>query len=375
VVLWLPPTVEQFVHTPGNYRIIVDYFGNPPEAPIGVVAGVKNLLAHLDPGYLAGRVVDPGGLASSLDTGRALAGAALVVVWAASAVVAAFGLRHTSLTRLNLVLAAATVLGAVSLARVFGVVWYYLMLWVWGIAGLMVLAVVWTAVELVGRRRAGGWSPRAARIGVGVLAAVIAVAVVRFTIEAPGTEQSDLALSLVLADVVPPTAEALDDGVGAADGPDGRYLVRWSDTVAIGSQGYGMLNELERRGFDVGVPAPFGVIATRHRVLETDDATAQVVLATGTFVERWRDVPGVEEVATVDPRSAAERREFERLRAEVIDDLRASGLDDLVAAVDENLFAVGTDSRVAPLTRLDVNDMFDLGVPTSVFIAPPDASL
>jgi hypothetical protein len=30
---------------------------------------------------------------------------------------------------------------------------------------------------------------------------------------------------------------------------------------------------------------------------------------------------------------------------------------------------------VAPLTRLDVNDMFDLGVPTSVFIAPPGAEL
>jgi hypothetical protein len=339
------------------------------------VAGVKNLLAHLDPAYLAGRVTDPGGLASSLDTGRALAGAALVAVWAASAVVAAFGLRHTALTRLNLVLAAATVLGAVSLARIFGVVWYYLMLWVWGIAGLMVLAVIWTAVELLGRRRSGGWSRRAARLGDAALAAVIVVAVVRFTIAAPSTEQSDLALSLVLADLVPSTAEALEDGVGAADGKDGRYLVTWSDTVAIGSQGYGLLNELERRGFDVGVLAPFGVIATRHRVLDTGDATAKVVLATGTFVERWRDVPGVEEVATVDPRSPTERREFDRLRAKVIDDLRASGLDDLVPAVDENLFAVGTDSRVSPLTRLDVNDMFDLGVPTAVFVAPPDAEL
>jgi hypothetical protein len=204
---------------------------------------------------------------------------------------------------------------------------------------------------------------------------VTMLAVAFFAVDAPDTRQADAALSAVLADLVPPTAEALEDGVGPADGKDGRYLIAYTDAVAIGSQSYGLVSELERRGFDVGVRPAFGVLATRHRVLEPEDATARVVLASGVFVDRWREVPGAVEVALVDRRTPAERGEFDRLRTQVIADLRAAGLDERVVDVDENLFGVGVDRRVPARTRERINLMAELGVPTAVFVAPPEADI
>ena len=53
---------------------------------------------------------------------------------------------------------------------------------------------------------------------------------------------------------MPPTEQALLDHMGTATGRDGRYSVTWSDALYIGSQGYGIVLELERNGFTAGVP-------------------------------------------------------------------------------------------------------------------------
>ena len=45
VVLWVPPFIDQFAHTPGNLGIIRDYFSHPPDSPIGFGRGVGVLLA------------------------------------------------------------------------------------------------------------------------------------------------------------------------------------------------------------------------------------------------------------------------------------------------------------------------------------------
>ena len=47
-LLWLPPLVDQAVHTPGNIRMLQQHFMNPSETPIGVRAGLSVLLRHLD---------------------------------------------------------------------------------------------------------------------------------------------------------------------------------------------------------------------------------------------------------------------------------------------------------------------------------------
>jgi hypothetical protein len=174
VVLWVPPVVDQVRHSPGNLSIGWDYFRHPPEAPIGLRQGGELLLVHLDPAKLVtgGQAAPPRLADASRSTGGSrLPGTALLLVWAA-AVMTAWRLRARTLLRLHLVLGVALVLGLLTLSRIFGLVWYYLSLWMWGIDALVVLAVAWTGAELVGRRMPGHTRHRRAAASGAALAAL-----------------------------------------------------------------------------------------------------------------------------------------------------------------------------------------------------------
>jgi hypothetical protein len=282
-------------------------------------------------------------------------------------------LRHRRLLWLHAVVGTGVVLAVVDVSRILGVVWYYLLLWIWAIAALMAVATVWTAIEVVRRRRppAPCADGRLARFGLVAHFVLTAVSSGRLAFDAPNARHSDPEVSDVLRDLLPDTIAALDAGVGAAPGRDGRYLVNWADAYHIGSQGYGLLNELERAGFDAGGSDGLAVIVTPHRVVLPSQADAQVTLATGIWVERWRAVPGAEQVAFVDPRTDAQRARFVELRAEVVAELQRLGLDDLVPRVDDNLFGAAVDRRVPEALAGRMQAMLRLGVPTAVFVSPP----
>lgn len=182
-------------------------------------------------------------------------------------------------------------------------------------------------------------------------------------------------LSSVLADLMPKTEQALLDHQGTATGRDGRYSVTWSDALYIGSQGYGIVLELERQGFTAGVPSYARVPMTTHRVVEPADATAVIHLSTGFKVDEWRAKPGAVEVGFIDPRSPEQQAEFARLRGEAIQMLHAAGLDDIVPHVDDNLFGAAIDDRLTTpenqLIQERLQRMLDLGLPTAIFLAPP----
>jgi hypothetical protein len=257
------------------------------------------------------------------------------------------------------------VVAVASAARIFGKVWYYLTLWAWAIALLALLAALWTAVQAIEGRRQRPLPVVAATL------AVIVVAAGLFVRDAARVDVPEPRLSEVLGSLVPPTAVALARGDGAADGKGGRYAVVWADAYYFGSQGYGMVNELERRGFDAGAYPTYHVPLTPQRTIPVGAATAEVVLATGVNVAMWRAKPGVVEVADVEPRDAGELAEFDRLRSESIDALNAADLPDLAALVDTNLFLVSTDPRLPPGVEAKLTRMLVLGEETAVFIAPP----
>src|SRR5207244_9312992 len=83
VVLWIPPVIDQFAHSPGNLGLIRDYFSHPPASPIGFSRGVGVVLAQLDPWRLLTRTLvrDSGALEVA---GSRLPGALLVIVFASS---------------------------------------------------------------------------------------------------------------------------------------------------------------------------------------------------------------------------------------------------------------------------------------------------
>ncbi len=370
LLLWVGPAIDQIRRDPGNIRRLLDHFGSPTEPAIGLREGVTVLLTHLDVvhGYArlltgAQRFVQVG----YEPDGPIWPGVLLVAVWIV-AVVVAVRLRRRTLVALHATLGVTLVLSALSTARIFGKVWYYLTLWAWATTTLLLVSIVWTALAWVGSRRSRLSVRRVAAVGGVAMAAVVTLSMV---VVAPDTDHPEERLGETLGAVLEPTIAALDSGVGAADGPDGRYVVRWSDAYFFGSQGYGLVNELQRAGFDAGVYEPWRVPVTPQRVIPIEETTAEVILATGGYVETWRADDRVTEVASYDPRTADERREFAKLRADVLDDLAATGLDDLAPLVDTNLFGASLDQRLSTVSQDAIARMLYLGRETSVFIGPP----
>ncbi|MEY2422880.1 MAG: hypothetical protein QOI95_2947 [Acidimicrobiaceae bacterium] len=381
VAVWLPPTIDQIIHHPGNESILIRHFTNPPpqEPTVGVRGSLQYVFEKLDMAHLSlHQLAEPGLLVSSDPTRHANTsrGVAFAALWGLAAL-AAIKLRNRSLLLLHAVVALGVLLLIFDVSHIFGNVWYYLLLPVWGVAGLMTVATVWTVAALVGRAVSADRRELAERVGKGALVAVIALFCARLTWAAPSASHSDALISDELGAVVPDTVAALNQGVGGATGHAGRYLVAWDDAAYIGSPGYGLLNELDRRGFDVGAIAGLRVIATPHRVVSEAEATARVELATGAWVDRWRVLPGAIQVAFIDPRTPVQQARFTELRSEVIALLHERGMDDLIAKVDDNLFGAAIDQRVYLDGDIQprFNEMLELGVPIGVFIAPPGVHL
>jgi hypothetical protein len=176
-----------------------------------------------------------------------------------------------------------------------------------------------------------------------------------------------------LGAVVGPTATALDHL--EARGQKGPYLVTWlPDAEAIGSAGYGLLNELDRRGFDVRAGNVFRPGATRYHVIDNRTPTLEVHLATGADIANWKRDPRFREVASFDPRSRAQTATFDALHDQVVRELRRVNQDKLATQVDDNLFMLGIVPGVPASTRKLVTRMLDLSMPMAVFIGPPAAN-
>jgi hypothetical protein len=280
-------------------------------------------------------------------------------------------MRHRQLDALNLVLTVALVTGFFSTVRIFGKVWYYLTLWAWGTTLMMALSMAWTAWALLRRRGASEDEPVDRRAAVVLGAVTIAVCTAMsigaaFVLDVPEQRLSD-----GLRAVVPDTEAAISAAIGPAVGRDGRYLVRWNDALLIGSQGYGLVNELERDGYHVGVQEAYHVPVTPQRVFPEGTYDAEIQFVSGEFIEQARKRDGFVEVADADVRTDAERARFAELRDRVIGRLGEVGREDLIDEVDSNLFGASLDPDLPRDVVDDMSEMLLLGEPIAVFLAPP----
>ena len=376
-VMWLPVLVDQMKNDPGNVRMLVRHFASPPadEPVVGLGEGVRLVLRHLDVVRVA-RLALHGDeyfvrAGYRLDGGIAV-GLVVLALWVVS-VVLAWRLRHRALLALHAVVAASLVLATASISRIFGKVWYYLTLWLWGTTVLLVVATLATLVVWWRQRPVPSGSQARRRSPIGaVLVALLGVAsVVAFTIDASRAEVPEAHLSDTLAALVPMTVEALDAGVGGARGTAGRYTVTYADSYHFGSQSYGLVSELERRGFDVGMPNTWRVPVTPHRVVLESEATVQLRLVTGRYIDEVAALPGAVQAAYVDPRSPADIARGEQLAQQVRTSLIAAGVEALVPMIDDNLFGLQLDPRVPPEVQEMVDELLRLGAPTAVFVLPP----
>ena len=369
-VVWLPAGIDQIRREPGNISMLIDHFtGDTDEATIGVVQGSGVFLRHLDLPQAAFEMFrsNDAFLEVSGQTGGLPLGGVLVFAAWIAAVVIAVRRQHLPLIRLDAVLGVALLVGWFSMTRIFGKIWFYLTLWAWGTALLVLLSIVWTAHVVVRDRfessKFSSWSS----VAVGAAIVVPAVLSLAATINLQVPEEN---LSTGLGEVLDDTEEAIRDGVGDAVGPGGRYVVFWQDVNFIGAQGYGLVNELERRGLDVGVHETWRVPVTPQRVFPQGTYDAEVHIVSGAYIDEWRARPGYVEVAFADPRTPDEVADFDRLRTRVLERFEELGRSDLAEILDINLFGVSLDPDLPDDVIDDLGDMLVLTSPVAVFIAP-----
>ncbi len=389
VVLWTPPLIDQFTASKGNLSIIAEDFLHPPADPIGLRSGLVELLRRLN------LLQAFSGLRAGVgETGSIVPGVLLLTAWAGSGAFA-WRRREARLNRLNVVAGVALLLSVYSASRIYGRVWYYLLLYGWSLGAVMVVATGWAVVVALrpgpaprdGSRdevrepapdRPRGedtpgpparlWTPATALAATALLVFSTVLGV-----RASGATATDAMAGAALGEVVGPTVTALRARMAEEPLEGERFFVTWTDTVSLGGQGWGLINELERAGIPVGVgDVPlFRGGARGHRVVAAREARATVHLAVGADIDVWRAVPGAAEVAYGDPRSRAERAEFRRLHARVDRRLRSGGRTDLLPLLDSQLFLLALTPDLPPGVERDARRMLDLGEPVAVFVAPP----
>jgi hypothetical protein len=357
VVAWVPPLVEQLQHSPGNLGIAVSYFSDPPTQVLGVPDGITVLLVHLNPWNVLAL--------HNVVTGSIVPGLIVLGVWIASSIVAVVR-RSTELVLLDVVIAAALVVGAASTARIFGPVSYYLVLWAWGLLAVMLVATVWSALELAAAR------PRLAP-SVTIAVAVLGLALVAWRggsfVDVASRHPVPTAAEQPLLDrLVPATRRGLAQ---VARRHDFTYTMTWRDDLRLGGVGYALFNELLRAGVPVTAFTGYRRFVPAHLLTPAGARDATLHLAIGTDIARWRAMPGATAIAEADGRTRLQRALFRARRADAIATLRRIGRADLVQSFEDNTWAVPGDARFPASVQADAADMVLLGDRAVVFVQPP----
>jgi hypothetical protein len=368
VAMWLPPVLDQWRRRPGNLRILYTHFTSSADddgsarSYVGFGGALRAMF---------GELAIPG----SWLTGSQRQPTEPVPVAAAFVAVVAIGLgmwwlwRHRTqpegrqLLALYSVVGVLTFAGLASTARVFGEFYDYVIRWWWIIVLAALLPSVAAALHAVAQRST---ARVAAASAVAVAAVSCAFALVQSAdASRPAPQDSD-----VVAGIIPIVLPQLDRSFD--------YLVRWYDPASLGGVPYGVILELERQGFDVGVDAPASAGALPHRVRFETDASAVLWVVTGQrAIDDFRARPDASELGVFDARSVSEQQRSTTLRADIEAGLRDAGLDCLIPVLDTQYglvpFTIGASAVPQGIRRL-AGEYDSLGLPIGVFEVPSGAA-
>jgi hypothetical protein len=185
----------------------------------------------------------------------------------------------------------------------------------------------------------------------------------------PRSSLESRAPSTQLTQLAALAARAVQAGIGAADGIQGRYFVSWQDGVYYGDQGHGVANELERRGFRAFIEPGYSASVGAHRVIEPAEATAQIHLATGGWIEETRRQPGAVEIAHAGLGTPELAQERARILAQLSATFTKLNRPDLLVRLDRDRRAL-TDPALTGWDQLQLMRLHEIGEPASLFVLP-----
>ncbi|MCU1392606.1 MAG: hypothetical protein JWM34_1034 [Ilumatobacteraceae bacterium] len=363
VVMWTPPVIDQLRRNPGNLRILWHHFTSSTEADgtprafVGIGAALKAFAGELSlPGpWIRGDFRQPSASPNLIGLVVAVAVVAVTVRLLLVQRSTDGDARRDMLMRLFILLGGLTIVGVFSTARVFGEFYDYVIRWWWLIVAWIFLAC---ALVLIRRLRT--------EVVVGG-ALVIALLM------------SGLATANALGEQNP--GERNGRIVGGIDAllrqkltKSDHYLIRWDDPLSLGGVPFGMLLDLEKHGFHLGVDAGNAAGALPHRVLPEASASSVLWVVLGQAnIDRFAARSDAVELGEYDVRTPAEQNRSDTLRQQITDRLTALGQACLVPKLDEQYglasFYLGTAGVPDDVVR-DAGDYYDLGLPVAVFDMP-----
>jgi len=348
VLAWSGPMWDVATSHPNNVSKLIANFGSPSDPPIGLHRAITAVLqaAHpFGPWLWGGAAVK----------GSVLPGLAFLVLWASIAIIVGIRRDQPQLRRLNALLAVETAIGLVAVSRIFGALYLYTFRWIVAIVALQVFSLGWGVWALLPRpmtsRRLGG----VALVALITLSLVTSVRIAREEIPYDQSWRAEQVLA-------PQTAAHLD--------PNKRYLIRWDDPAYLGGLGFGLMLDLERRGFHVGGDPRFAAAIEPHRVMCPGDYDAVLTVVTGDHtIAAHRSAADDRQIAAADPRR--NRKAWNRSYAQLLDVLRSRGQPQTPANLEKVLnlllLAPGQPPEVTKLAGQIVLG----GVPSAVFLADP----
>ncbi len=221
-----------------------------------------------------------------------LGGATPVAVWAAVLVVAAVvACRRTKdAFRLDLLVALTIISAVVSVSRIVGEIFPYLVTWTWAVGMLTWLAIAWSCVRWWQTRESP--DARVGRIALGVVAAGLVVVSVVNVVDAAGAGNPDPAASSALARLVAKVRAALPPG-------DGVVEIRAGTTPGSVWIGAGVADALEHDGVDTRVTRDLAFAYGPDRVLDGQRVRLVVLPVEDPDVTATRKLPCYDESGRV----------------------------------------------------------------------------
>ena len=265
-LLWLPVVVQQLRDEPGNLGTLVRFFrDHGREHSYGDAWQVVAAQLSAWPDWVHGHQV-----LNIYTGGIDLTRGAPVAVWVVVLVGAAAltWRRAKDAFRLDVLLGLTIVVAVVSVSRIVGDIFPYLVTWTWAVGMLTWLAIAWSVVRWWQQRDAT--DARVGRIGIGVITAALVVVTVVNTVDATTSENPDPQASTQVATLVDDVRAALPPG-------DGVVEIRGGTTPGSAWIGAGIAAQLERDGITTRVAPDLGFAYGADRVLG-DEHVRLVVL-------------------------------------------------------------------------------------------------
>jgi hypothetical protein len=397
----VPPVIEQLRDGTGNLARLWRHFSNPPEESIGVGTALKGFAGEYN---LLGPWVTGG--EHSPTSSPNLVGFVAMVALVLSGLAVALKRKDKIALELYGVVGAVTVVGLVAITRVFGEFYDYIIRWVWPLNAISVAAALfawarsttrseghdplpsYSMLNAVGAADLGRlWrrpppkhvaepaiveirhNDRYKKVAAGLMSATMAV-VLLASFGAVGAKPRNDSDSRLVA--------GLSEQLVIKLPSDSRYLLRWHDPAALGGGAYGLVLELERQGYKIGVDQWGRAAAQPHRVFPEESVGSVLWYITGDVsIQSFGTRPGATLLATFDPRSPEEQQRSSAARAELERRFTDMARPDLIERLDEQY---GTTQirffEDLPQDLLDlVEEYNDLRVPGAVFQVPTNWGL